>query len=232
MRSCFEFNPSYAHARPPIFHTSPYLEYVFASPSGRSHAKRCMYRVVGHFYKRLYHIDESVSVLISKVSVQFILECSMSPFHECAFHVGVLANVELNAFTLQHSLKRSFQNSLSTIRLHPDRLPGYEFLVFRFVKNLLKRWRERLSRIRFQRHDMKIFWKVVLAVNKYFIPSLYLLLHVNQITFQNVRNIIHGVRIARKSLSNGAMWIVSILCLEPCSQSPAVFPIAAACSRF
>ena len=78
-------------------------------------------RVVVCSYKLLKHIDESISVLISKVSVQFISECLMSLLHDCAFHFGVLAHVEPNAFALQHVLKRSVRKLVFSIRLHPDR---------------------------------------------------------------------------------------------------------------
>ena len=73
MLSHIEFNSSYTHARPLIVHTSPYLEYVFVSHSGLSHAMRFMYRVVVHFYKLLQHIDVSVNVLISIVYVSLFL---------------------------------------------------------------------------------------------------------------------------------------------------------------
>jgi len=49
------------------------------------------------FYKLLQHIDESVSILICKVSVQIISLCTMSPFHDCALHVVVSAHVKLEA---------------------------------------------------------------------------------------------------------------------------------------
>jgi len=52
MLSYIEFNSSYTEARPPIIHTSLYLEYVLVGHRGWSHAERCMYRVVC-FYKLL-----------------------------------------------------------------------------------------------------------------------------------------------------------------------------------
>jgi len=67
-----EFNLPHTYARPPNVHSSPYFEYVFISHSGQSHATRCMYRVDVRNYKLLQHIDEFVSVLISKVSVKFV----------------------------------------------------------------------------------------------------------------------------------------------------------------
>ena len=62
----------------------------------------------------------------------------MSPFHDCAFHVGVLAHVESNAFDLQLVLKRSVQKFFSSIRVHPDWPPAYRLRVLRVFKNRFK----------------------------------------------------------------------------------------------
>ena len=91
MLSHIEFIFSHTHWRLPSVHPCPYLEYVFVSHSGRSHPMRRIYNVVVRFYKLLQHIDKSVCVLISKVSVQF---------------VGVPAHEKLDAFALQYVLKR------------------------------------------------------------------------------------------------------------------------------
>ena len=85
----------------------------------------------------------------------------MRPFHDCAIHVGVPAHVELNAFTLQHVLKRSVRGLLSPIRLHRDQTPTYGFRAFSLIENRLKRCRDRESCLRFQRHDVKVFRKDV-----------------------------------------------------------------------
>ena len=82
----------------------------------------------------MYHIDESISV-IRKVSVQFISECPMSPFHAWAFIVRVPTHMELNAFALQHVLKRPVQKFFSPFRLHP----AYRLRLFWVFKNRLKR---------------------------------------------------------------------------------------------
>jgi hypothetical protein len=53
MLSYIEFKSSFTHVRTPIVHSTPYLEYVFVSRSGRNHDMRCMYRVVVRFYNLL-----------------------------------------------------------------------------------------------------------------------------------------------------------------------------------
>jgi len=57
----------------------------------------------------------------------------MSPFLDCTFHV------ELNAFALQHVLKKRVEKLFALIRLYPDRPPSYGFRVFWVFKNQVNR---------------------------------------------------------------------------------------------
>ena len=140
----------------------------------------------------------------------------MSTFHDGAFHVRVPAHVEMNAFALQHVLKRPVQKFFSPIRLHPDRQPAYRLWVFWIWKNDVTEGPFFDSRGTTCRCFKNTPWSRRYI---YWAPA------VNQITFPNVHNIIHAVRIARKSPSNREIQSESILCFKPGSQFPAVFPI-------
>ena len=76
-----------------------------------------MYSDVVRLYTPRYYVYESVGVLISKVSVQFISDRSMGPFHDCTLDVRVPAHVKIDALLLQHVLKRYVQKFFEPIRL-------------------------------------------------------------------------------------------------------------------
>jgi len=130
------------------------------------------WHVVVCSYKLLKHIDQSINVLISKVPVQVISECPMSTFHDCAFHVGVLANVKPNVFALQHVLKRSLQKffPLSICTQRGRLLIGFEyFLSLRTDSNA-----EVTEGPVFDFRDTcRYFEKTSITLNKYFIPSIF-----------------------------------------------------------
>ena len=107
--------------------------------------------------------------------VQYISESPISPFDDCAFHIGVPARMETNAFALPHIMRRPVQKLFPPIHLHPDRLPACRLQVFYIFKNQLNAHVTDGLVFYFRDTIVKYFENTSITVKKYFIPSLYLL---------------------------------------------------------
>jgi len=86
-----------SHTLPLGLHPTPYCEDVSIGHSRRCHACSRVNRVIVSLDKFRQNVNISVRVPERKISVQTISDRPLGTFHDRTFHIGIYANLKLNA---------------------------------------------------------------------------------------------------------------------------------------